>query len=312
MKKSYFKVWFYILFSLCVLAGGIWLVFLPLSHQVQEPQVRVKVETAKVEPEILAPTSAVGDEQVQSKARATVEEVKPEPQAPSGHNKPQISIIIDDVGVDIQGSKRAMQLPAYVTLSFIPYSTRLREQTKDARDLGHELMLHMPMEPLGHADPGPDALLVNLPMDELRQRFESALASFVGFDGVNNHMGSKFTSFQPGMDMVMDELKPRHLFFLDSRTSGQSIGEKVAREKGVPTISRDVFLDDDQTLSLINNQLEETERIARRKGYAIAIGHPHTTTLEALEKWLPEAEARGIVFVPVRQLIKESPDQSLL
>src|SRR6202012_4856582 len=101
--------------------------------------------------------------------------------------------------------EKAIHLPAPVTLSFLPYAVRLREQAKQAQAAGHELLLHMPMEPIGREDPGPGALLTNLPMDELRARFEKALDSFPGFDGINNHMGSKFTAWPQGMDMVMDE-----------------------------------------------------------------------------------------------------------
>ena len=226
---------------------------------------------------------------------------------PRGASKdhPLIAIVIDDVGLDMVDSERAANLPPAVTLSYIPYSTRLRSQTADAADNGHELMLHMPMEPLGHADPGPGALLSELPPDENRERFVTALASFTGFDGVNNHMGSRYTSNTADMQLVMDELKPRRLFFLDSRTSPQSVGAAMAQSNGVPTISRDVFLDDDMRPAAVRRQLEQTEAVARRKGYAVAIGHPHPATLDALEEWIPKAEARGMQFVPLHDLLKK-------
>jgi polysaccharide deacetylase 2 family uncharacterized protein YibQ len=256
-----------------------------------------------------APTMAeppfVGDERRQSQPNGVQVPVVSEPALPSGGGKNAvIAIIIDDVGLDMRGSQRAINLPPYVTLSFIPYAMRLREQTKEARDHGHELLLHMPMEPIGPDDPGPGALLVHLAPDEIRLRFQAALASFVGFDGVNNHMGSKFTADPSGMEIIIDEMQQRHLFFLDSRTSPNSVGEALAKEHGLPSASRDVFLDDEETLKAINVQLNQTERLAWRKGYAIAIGHPHAVTMQALENWLPGAEARGVKFVPVHALIR--------
>lgn len=230
---------------------------------------------------------------------------KPEvitPLVPSGH-KPEIAIVIDDMGLNISGSERAMRLPAFITLSFMPYAPQLRRETAQARTDGHELLLHMPMEPLGNYDPGPGALLVDLPPAEIRARFEAGLDSFTGFDGVNNHMGSKFTAWPDGMEIVIDELQKRHLFFLDSRTSPKSVGESIAREHGLPAIARDVFLDDDLTSDAIKKQLAETERVAQRKGFAVAIGHPHDVTLEALEEWIPEAEKDGFEFIPVKNLI---------
>ncbi len=171
------------------------------------------------------------------------------------------------------------------------------------RAAGHELLLHMPMEPMGHEDPGPGALLTGLPQEELKRRFDTALASFIGFDGVNNHMGSKFTADEEGMKLVVGELQERHLFFLDSRTSAKTVGETVARQYGLPTIGRDIFLDDDMAIDAVRNQMEQAERVARRKGIAVVIGHPHPATLTALEAWLPDAASRGFVFVPLHELV---------
>lgn len=232
----------------------------------------------------------------------------PEPKLPgwpSGRHSARIALVIDDMGLNMRESRRAVALPAAVTLSYIPYAPRLREQTREAREEGHELMLHMPMEPMGHDNPGPGALLTGLPEEELRQRLVMALSSFGGFDGVNNHMGSKFTASESGMEIVVNELKQRQLFFLDSRTSSQTVGEKVARREGLPAIARDVFLDDSMTYEAVKRQIEQLEHVARRKGYAVAIGHPHPATLQALEEWIPAAKKRGFEFVAVRDLVQQ-------
>ena len=107
-------------------------------------------------------------------------------------------------------------------------------------------MLHLPMEPNGRADPGPNALLVALTDSELRQRVTTALDSFDGYVGVNNHMGSRFTAYRPGMETVLRQFKARGLLFLDSRTTAQTVGDQVAQELGVPSVARNVFLDDDE------------------------------------------------------------------
>jgi polysaccharide deacetylase 2 family uncharacterized protein YibQ len=295
---------------LVFVAGCLWVILVP--PRPLAPSVTVKVQhpapiekPAELQPQEQSPTAG-GEETAPTPPQATVTiPVMPEKleNLPPGTH-PKIAIVIDDVGVDLKGSEKAIALPAPITLSFLPYATRLREQTSDARRAGHELILHMPMEPLGHEDPGPGALLVDLPMRDLQGRFETALASFTGFDGVNNHMGSKFTAYADGMNMVMDELSQRHLFFFDSKTSAQSIGLKIAQEKNLPTISRDVFLDDDQSPAIIRKQLEATEHIARHKGYAVAIGHPHAATMEVLPVWIKEAQARGFVLVPLHDLVK--------
>lgn len=310
MKKSQRRKLVKILLLLVFSAAVLWFFASPRHTPHKAESVQVRVEQPMPLPPLPPMPPADADKgQTLGEEGGNAGNPQPEPapvpdNQPRPHGQPRIAIIIDDVGLDVKGSQRAVDLPPFITLSFMPYASRLREQTADARDQGHELMLHMPMEPLAHLDPGPGALMVGLPPDEIRQRFDTALASFVGFDGVNNHMGSKFTADTEGMQIVADELKPRGLFFLDSRTSPQTVGEVIARAHGVPTISRDIFLDDDQSSSAVVKQLEQTERVALRKGYAVAIGHPHAATLDALQAWIPEAEKQGFTLVPVHDLIK--------
>jgi polysaccharide deacetylase 2 family uncharacterized protein YibQ len=221
------------------------------------------------------------------------------------NGKPLVAVVIDDVGLDRPRSKRAWELPAPLTMSFLPYAKDLREQAKAARARGHELMLHLPMEPNGRNDPGPNALLVSLSDAELRQRTTAALDSFEGFAGVNNHMGSRFTAFKPGMDTVLRQLKGRGLMFLDSRTSAQSVGDQLAQEMGVPSIVRHVFLDDEETLDAVRKKLAEAEAIARRQGFVVVIGHPHEVTLQALGEWLPGMQGKGLALAPATAVLRK-------
>jgi polysaccharide deacetylase 2 family uncharacterized protein YibQ len=320
MKKGP-KRHLHIFFWLLIAAGALWVTFVPHHHHVAQVAVTVPViqPQEKPEPPITAQAeypfmpAPRASQPAEKPAMPTGEEMSLPSEAvlpsekqvvrPTG-GKPRIAIVIDDVGPDMKGSERAIrELPPTVTLSFLPYATRLREQAKEAREGGHEMLLHMPMEPLGHEDPGPGALLVDLPMRDLQQRFETALASFTGFDGVNNHMGSKFTAWPDGMTMVVDELRQRHLFYLDSRTNPKSVGKQIADQKGLPSIGRDIFLDDDQSPDVIRAQLTATEKVAQRRGYAVAIGHPHAATLNALEAWIADAQRRGFVLVPIHDLI---------
>ncbi len=219
--------------------------------------------------------------------------------------RPLIAIVIDDVGLDRPHSKRAWELPGPITLSFLPYAKDLHEQARVAHALGQELMLHLPMEPMGHADPGPGALLVSLGDAELRQRVTAALDSFDGYVGVNNHMGSRFTASKPGMETVLKLFKARGLMFLDSRTTAQTVGEQTAQELGVPTMSRNVFLDDDEALDAVRRKLAETEAVARRQGFVVAIGHPHEATLQALAEWLPGLQAKGLALAPATAVLRK-------
>ncbi len=219
--------------------------------------------------------------------------------------KPMIAIVIDDMGIDVPRSARIISLPPPLTTSFLSYGHNLARQTAAAHAAGHELMLHMPMEPIGTGyDAGPDVLLTSMTDEAIRNRLRQSLASFKGYVGINNHMGSRFTSDARGMEVVMRELKADGLIFLDSVTSGRTVGAKTAAADNVANLSRNVFLDDSPEPAAIQTQLRRVEEIARKTGSAIAIGHPRETTIAALTDWLQKARAEGFQFVPVSALAK--------
>lgn len=217
---------------------------------------------------------------------------------------PRVAIIIDDMGVDYKRSLQMAALGWPLTFSYLPYATRVGEQTHDAAAHGHEIMLHLPTQPLGPANPGPNALTVNLSPEALQQRLLANLDAFSGYAGVNNHMGSRFTADTAHMTPVLEEIARRGLFFIDSKTIGNSVGRKVAEHIGMMFAERDVFIDDDMNPAKVRDQLAIIERVARKYGSAIAIGHPHDVTREALEAWLPTLKAKGFELVPASVVVQ--------
>ncbi|MGE0422140.1 MAG: divergent polysaccharide deacetylase family protein [Reyranellaceae bacterium] len=218
--------------------------------------------------------------------------------------RPLIVVVIDDMGLDRPRSRRVTELPRPLTLSYLPYARDLEQQTAAAHSRGHELMLHLPMEPLGRVDPGPNALLTTLSLDMIRRRTVAALDSFSGYVAVNNHMGSRFTTWRPGVEVSLREMKARGLAFLDSRTHTDTVGAQVADELGMPNVDRHVFLDDVMTIDAVRRQLAETEALARKQGFAIAIGHPHDVTIQALAEWLPGLAGKGFIQGPISAAIR--------
>jgi len=216
-------------------------------------------------------------------------------------DKKWVVVVLDDMGVDVVWSLRALQLPKPLTLSYLSHARRLQPQTKAARASGHELMLHLPMESIGaHAGLlGPNPLLVSLSPVELQRRTHAHLNSFDGYVAVNNHMGSLFTSNRALLDVVMPLFRQKGVFFLDSRTTAATQAEAAADAAGVPSLRRQVFLDDTDDLATIRNQLAQLERTAARQGYAIAIGHPRPYTVQALTEWLPLLASKGLALVPI-------------
>lgn len=212
--------------------------------------------------------------------------------------RPKIIIIIDDMGVDRKSSERAMALPGPITFSFLPYARDVADLASAARDDGAEVMLHLPMEPEGDADPGPHALRGNMTGAQFMKALEWNLERFGGYAGVNNHMGSKLTADIASMKTLIGYLDHRDVFFLDSVTTPDTTARSAARELGVEVYARDVFLDAQAgSEEAVKAQLALAERIARETGYVVAIGHPRKETLNVLGPWLTTAPARGFDLV---------------
>jgi polysaccharide deacetylase 2 family uncharacterized protein YibQ len=223
---------------------------------------------------------------------------------PPTHGRPVIAIVIDDLGLDRRRSARTVSLPGPLTLAWLPYAADVTRQAAAARAAGHELLLHAPMQPQGRENPGPNALTTDLSSEEIRRRVSGYMALLPEAVGLNNHMGSHFTRNADAMAPVIGELKSRGLLFLDSRTALDSVAASVARAADLPHAIRDVFLDNEQSSDYVNARLAETEAVARRRGSAIAIGHPHDATLNALEGWLASLSSRGFALVPLTEIVR--------
>lgn len=225
--------------------------------------------------------------------------------------KAKIVIVMDDLGLNKRRARQTVALPGPLTLAYMAYAHDLDQQMTQARAAGHELMLHVPMEPRSTSiDPGPNVLLSGLPKDELLKSINWNLDQTDSVVGINNHMGSRFTSDLEGMQTVTEVLNERGLLFLDSVTSGSSVAHTAAEDAGIPFAVRNVFLDHDDDLESIKRQLRATESVANRTGVAIAIGHPRDKTLEALREWLPTLSERGFQLVPISAVAKIKSDRS--
>lgn len=224
---------------------------------------------------------------------------------PTMTGRPKIAIVIDDMGLNRVNSRRMVALSHALTLAYLPYAEQLPDQTAQARARGHELIVHVPMEPdnVKQNNPGPNALLTTNTPEENLARLEKDLSRFEGYIGLNNHMGSQFTSNETALRPVLERMKQKGLWFLDSRTIGNSVGGKIAREIGLPYATRDVFLDNVESVAAVTMQLKAAEAVARKRGFAIAIGHPHNATIAALDAWLQTIEQRGFELVPLSAVI---------
>lgn len=220
-----------------------------------------------------------------------------------------ISIIIDDVGYRRNEDLEAIELPGPLAYAILPHSPHAAIMSELANRNGKEVLLHLPMQALEQDKNrflGPGALTLDMTRQKFLATVRDDLHSFPHIIGVNNHMGSLLTSLPGYMEWLMHYLRHSGKFYIDSVTSGDSVAGGIARENQVPSMRRDVFLDNILTVSYINGQFDELIEIARHKGYAIAIGHPHPETLAVLADRLPNLEGYGVRLVSLSQMLQDS------
>jgi uncharacterized protein len=212
------------------------------------------------------------------------------PAPPEKDHMPQIAIIIDDIGYDKNISLAICDLNSNITFSVLPFAPFGKVVSEKMYVRGSQLMLHLPMEPVGYPqiNPGPGAILSLMPPDALIDQLRKNIKDIPHIVGVNNHMGSKLTSHSDQMNQIFTILKKENLFFVDSRTSAKSQCKASARLLKIKFAQRDVFLDNVQDPEYIAGQLKKLIHRARKNGSALGIGHPYRATLEALSKELPK------------------------
>ena len=218
---------------------------------------------------------------------------------------PRLAIILDDLGSDRDAAEAIFALREPLTLSVLPFHAHSTEIAEEAKNHGYEVMLHLPMQAVGNELPEVQQLSSGMSEEELRRTVENMLKSVPTAVGVNNHEGSQATTDGKLMTELMALLRQRGLFFVDSRTTAATVAFDTAEKAGVRCGFRNVpFLDDVQQVPAIEKQLELAIHGAKEKGAAIAIGHPHPETLQALKEVLPRAEAQGVHLVFVSELVR--------
>lgn len=229
------------------------------------------------------------------------------PSRTAARTQPAIALVIDDLGIVADRSARALRLPEEVTLSFLPYGPVSLTVARAAAARGHEIFLHVPMEPEGDADPGPGALMAGDGGTALRDALARQMRVFAGavpVSGLNNHMGSRATADRRVMDAVMASAGAWGVAYLDSLTTPRSVARAAAESARVPFIARDVFLDPAAGPDVVLAQLDALEAQARARGVAVAIAHPHETTLDILEVWVRGLARKGLRLVPISEAIR--------
>ncbi|MFN2441933.1 MAG: divergent polysaccharide deacetylase family protein [Thermoanaerobaculia bacterium] len=253
-------------------------------------------------PETVKPLASAPATARQS-AEAVVVPRPAQPQPALPRETGRIVLILDDVGYDPTATERAAALPATINFAVIPGTPHAKRSAEFLASRGFEILCHLPMEPVGYPriSPGDGAILLSLSDDEIRRRTTALFRQVPHAIGVNNHMGSAATADARVMRSVLEAVRDEGVFFVDSRTSGRSVGHRMATDLGIPSAGRDVFLDDDASVEAIRAQVQRLAQLAsaNEDGVTIAIGHLYPSTLQVLSEEIPKLRAAGFRFLPV-------------
>jgi polysaccharide deacetylase 2 family uncharacterized protein YibQ len=214
---------------------------------------------------------------------------------------PRIVIIVGGMGISQTGTSKAIRdLPEDVTLAFAPYGSSLGRWAGRAREDGHEILLQVPMEPIGYPqkNPGDHTLLTSAGGAANAKNLQWAMSRITSYTGVMNYMGARFLADQQATRSLLEELVARGIFFLDDGSSGQSTAAAVGGAIRAPVVTADLTIDKQRSSRQIEKQLENLEQIARNKGVAVGIASAFPTTVRTLAAWIPLARERGVALVP--------------
>lgn len=219
-------------------------------------------------------------------------------------SKPAIAFVIDDIGHETTYDNLMDQLGSKITYAILPHLKFSNFYGQKSLQTGADVILHLPLESEKGIYPGPGLITRFMPEEEIRRLVAESLDSIPHQIGANNHMGSLGTSDSGFMEIILEEFKKRNLFFLDSYTSPRSQVVPISRKLHLPVLRRDVFLDNVEKSEAIHREIERAAKVARRSGFAIAIGHYKKHTLEALAEEIPRLEKRGYQIVKLSELMK--------
>lgn len=226
------------------------------------------------------------------------------PPRPLRAGAPKIVFVIDDIGHSIESLDSFRRLGNRVTYAILPFLKYSVYFDRLSAETGAEIILHMPLESVKDTIPGPGLIRTNMSNDYVLDILDRELNLLPHCVGVNNHMGSKGTADPWLMELILKRLKQRNMIFMDSMTTAQSVARQVGSMIGLPVLKRDIFLDNDDSPEAIRGQVRLLAGIARKRGYAIGIGHYHANTIKVLSEEIPRLEKEGFQMIALRDILR--------
>jgi len=229
-----------------------------------------------------------------------------QPAAEKAVRRPKIALVIDDLGGESLIAKELLQWDLPITFSILPFTRYAKTVAEEAHQKGKEVILHVPMEPHGYPKvrPGEGVLLEEMTEENLRRQLVKDIEAVPYIKGASNHMGSRLMEDPEKVKIILSELKRRKLYFLDSRTTPQTVGMNVAQGIGVKAMERSLFIDHSLNEEDIKEKIEKLIRLSLSNGKAIGIGHPHPSTIKSIKEMIPKMKEKGIELVSLSAVIE--------
>jgi len=220
--------------------------------------------------------------------------------------RPKIALVIDDLGGERLIARELLEWDLPLTFSILPFTPHAKVIAREAHRKGKEVILHVPMEPHGYPKvrPGEGALLEEMDEESLRRQLVKDIEAVPYIKGASNHMGSRLMEDPEKVKIILSELKRRRLFFLDSRTTPQTVGMNVAQGVGLKAMERSLFIDHSLNEEDIKQRIEKLISLSLSNGKAIGIGHPHPSTVKSLKEMIPKMKEKGIKIVPLSAVME--------
>ena len=314
MKKKYWNYTYSVLLSIILvllvgifihLSGGNSKIYPLLNEEAKMPEEKARIREQEFQDEqvpFLYEIFQKSEDELQLFHQFTQGKLD---QAEGLKDSPKIAIIIDDLGYQKEIAERIISLDFPVTISILPFLPHSQIVAQMAKEKGLTVLLHLPMEPQNsNVNPGQGAIFSTMTEEEIRNKMLANFQELPYVDGINNHMGSKATENTAVMRIVLNEVRERGLFFIDSMTSPNSVGYTLSKQMGIKTAYRSVFLDNDQDIDYIRSQVNLLKDFAEKYGTAIAIGHPYCNTIDVLSEIDLLLRAEGIRIVKLEELLE--------
>jgi uncharacterized protein len=222
-------------------------------------------------------------------------------------DRPKIAIMLGGMGLNPKLTQKATDsLPGDVTFAFAPYGENLQAQVNKARANGHEVMLQLPMEPLGYPsnNPGPKTLLADADPAANMEALHWHMSRFAGYTGITNYMGGRMLSTAGALTPVMAEIRKRGLVYLEDASTSLTSSSEVAKAVNLPSRHAQIVIDVDPTPQSIEAALQLLENEAKTNGFAIGTGSGLEVTVDSVKEWAAQLKDKGILLVPVSAMYK--------